>query len=1490
MLLLHVRKGPVDVGEDASDVGEKDRVFRRIHLRQRRLEPFRFQDRSLLRCAIHQRDDVGGGLCAVGQTDQVALVEQFDREAHAGCHFRPEGHPPARDPVFLAFVDRTGVGERGKLLENGCQGRSVVGGLLRRASEKRHIVRAHRVAPGRGEIREPFGECELLLDEFRPVDVAEQFGPLRDLRLHLRPVLLPDERKDEIDRVAIHAGLAQRLKDALPSLLQPGALGVVHLVHVHPGVAGNVAPQGERGRHRPRADRRDRRHPRQQHPADPPRPPRTAGEEPVSRSRRRRPSSPVRRPFSYRHVLDRLHHPDLLLPRPLCIDAHRFLNRPECVATAGRAKRGVARLIASLRPTSTIRTESTIDQCRTVVSCAVLCDEADAVSRRPPGDGDGNRYDPSDRLMVIRSITSGMRWRRLIDRLSGLRGTMVVSGVWGASARLVAAEAARRSSRTSLYITAHPEQADQTRDELELFLERPCEVFPAWEALPREGAAAGEIEADRLRLCTLLDRRRFCADSGPPPVVVAPVQALLQPVPRGETLRRHTLDLVVGRSAGDGSPVTPETLLAWAVDHGFERLPLVESPGDVARRGDIVDLFMPGENAPFRIEFNDVVIESIRRFDPGTQRSIEPVPAVRLTALPPEGSASGDDWTDLSSYLPEDAVVVLDEPTEIQSLGETIARRLGEPAEMFPVSDVLRRLGRFPQIHLHTLPAGDEHGENALDMGVRSLMRFDTQAAGAVTELIGLARTHEVHVVCDTEGDRTRLREMVAEQAPDVAERLRFHEGVLHRGFEWTETNAVVVAHHEIFHRHRLRRRVRKLYAGRPIETWTDLKPGERVVHVMHGIAVYRGLKRMRKGDSRQEEEFLCLEFADRAMIYVPCSQIDLVQKYVGTGSKPPELSRLGGKRWTRTKQKVADAVSELAESLLRIHALRESEPGTPYPADTEWQREFEAAFPYEETEDQLTVAAEIRADLMRPRPMDRLVCGDVGYGKTELAMRAAFKVVEYGRQVAVLVPTTVLAEQHERTFRERMAEYPFVIEGLSRFRTPGEQKRIVEDLRRGRIDIIIGTHRLLSKDVRFADLGLVIIDEEQRFGVEHKERLKAMRATVDVLTLTATPIPRTLHMALMGIRDISSLQTPPVDRRAIATQVCPFSRSLIREAILREMNRDGQVFFVHNFVRSIRAMAETVESIVPEARVVYAHGQMSPRELESVMGRFIRREADVLVCTTIIESGIDMPTVNTIFIDRAERFGLADLHQLRGRVGRSDHRAYCYLLLSPKHPPSPKAIKRLKAIEEFSDLGAGFRIAMRDLEIRGAGNLLGAEQSGHIAAVGYELYCRLVDQTVRRLKNEPDPHPPPVQIDLDMAAHIPRHYVASERSRLELYRRMVAARTEEDVAKLEEDLVDAFGPYPEEVKRLLTLSRLRIAARRFGIRSISRRPPDVVFNVEQIQKADPVFTHAPGTVRTPDAETIYWRPPPEEMEPQRLLAILGTLMTLAGQPTEART
>ncbi|MCJ7544124.1 MAG: transcription-repair coupling factor, partial [Phycisphaerae bacterium] len=662
-----------------------------------------------------------------------------------------------------------------------------------------------------------------------------------------------------------------------------------------------------------------------------------------------------------------------------------------------------------------------------------------------------------------------------------------------------------------------------------------------------------------------------------------------------------------------------------------------------------------------------------------------------------------------------------------------------------------------------------------------------------------------------------------------------------------------------------------------------DLHEGDYVVHVSHGIGRFQGLRRLTH--QGRSEEYLALRFADSAILHVPAGSIHLVQKYIGSRQFRPSLSKLGGVGWARQKQRVAVAVRDLAADMLRLQARRAAAAGLSYPADSDLQRQFAEEFIYVETDDQLAAMEQITADMAAPRPMDRLLCGDVGYGKTELAMRAAFKVVEAGKQVVVLVPTTVLADQHYRTFRERMADYPVTIEMLSRFRSAPQQVQTIRRLAGGRADIVIGTHRLLSDDVRFADLGLVVIDEEQRFGVTHKEHLKGLRAEVDVLTLTATPIPRTLHMALLGLRDISALATAPMDRRAIYTEVCPPDDRLIRSAILRELNRRGQVFFVHNRVADIEALADHVRRLVGEARVAVAHGQMAEAKLEQTMLAFVGGQLDVLVCTTIIESGLDIPTANTILIHDADRLGLAELHQLRGRVGRSTHRAYCYLLLPQTRTVSPEAAKRLKAVEQFSDLGAGFQIAMRDLEIRGAGNILGREQSGHMAAVGYELYCQLLEQAVAEVRGQPAAPQRDAHVELGLDAYIPIDYVPSDRQRMEIYRRLARCTADADVAQLRADLADAYGPVPAAVETLLQQAEIRVLAAHLDIESIIRREGDLVFTVRSHVELRGLFDGAAGTVRLPDERTIHWRPPRALLEPTTLP---GVLLKRLRQPRQA--
>ena len=1147
-------------------------------------------------------------------------------------------------------------------------------------------------------------------------------------------------------------------------------------------------------------------------------------------------------------------------------------------------------------------------------------------------------------------ITGDPAIKALFSRLGEAETPLAAHGLWGSAAPIAAALTAEHLARPILYLTAHLEQADDARDDMETILERAVRILPAWETLPGEGSGASEIGSERARLCgELHQQNRANLPDGRLRIVVAPIQAIIQPLPTPAALDANSLSLAVGQS------YEPEKIASWLTDRGFERLDQVEQPGDFALRGGILDIFATADVDPVRLEFLGDEIESIRQFETGTQRSARELTSTRVTLPPDPAKALPIDTTMFMSYLPANTLMVLHEPVEIAEVARTVLDRLGNPVGHFSFEAIHKRLAHHGQLHLSRFPCASVPDKNTIALSCAALSSFDAKASDAVRQLLQLADTNPVIVYCDNQGEADRLRELIEqEQESGVGgevvgdedgirfdgkescdshrlktgatpretgarlPRIETRIGSIHAGFRWgTKSGAAVeqesgepsasaggyrdrarrgvtvLPHHELFRRYSLRRRIRKVATSRPIESFLDLDDGDYVVHVVHGIARYVGMKTMRKGDSRKSEEFLTLRFADSKTLHVPVSQIDLVQKYVGAKAMRPPLSKLGGSRWQAMKDKVEQAVSDLASDLLRIQAFRESQPGIAYPRDTHWQKEFEAAFPYTETPDQITVVGDIKADQQRARPMDRLLCGDVGYGKTELAIRAAFKTVEFGKQVAILVPTTLLAEQHYQTMKERLADYPFLIACLNRFRSPRQQGEIIRATKKGQVDILVGTHRILSQDVGFSDLGLVVVDEEQRFGVEHKERLKHLRSTVDILTLTATPIPRTLHMAMVGLRDISSLATPPMDRRSISTRVCSWSDDEVRQAILRELNREGQVFFVHNRVHSIKGVAARLAALVPDARIVIGHGQMSSDELEDVMLRFVRHEADILVCTTIIEAGLDIPNANTIFIDGADRFGLADMHQLRGRVGRYKHRAYCYLLLSPDRPMTSTAAKRLKAIEEFSELGAGFRIAMRDLEIRGAGNILGPEQSGHIAAVGYELYCQLLEKNVRRMRGEPAQERAAVHLELDVEAYIPKAYIASDRQRMECYRRVTACRTPADVDQLTADLTDAFGTFPQTVETLLALAELRVRAAAVGIKTIIKREPDVIFHFDgEIRKIEPCFTHARGDISLPDAHTLYWRPPDEYFHGTTLLTVLRNLFRprqVRAGPSEAR-
>lgn len=1076
----------------------------------------------------------------------------------------------------------------------------------------------------------------------------------------------------------------------------------------------------------------------------------------------------------------------------------------------------------------------------------------------------------------------------------GLAGT--IDGAWGSSAALASSALAQVAPGPTLVVLAHPTDLDTWSDDLETFLGvRPVQVPDRDDPGPRL-----KVLKSLLATSSLSTEHSALSTPESSGLYLTSIAAMMQPVPGPAALAAQSRELL------KDDEVRLESLITWLVEGGYTRTEVVELPGEFSRRGGILDVYPADADSPVRLEFFGDVIDSIRRFAPETQRSQEPIERINVTVFTQKGLS---DTVPFTRYLPENAIVHLIEPVDLREQAKVFLERVDDVKGLFGIDATFKHLIKLPSVHITALPTVS--AEATCHLQIESVERFSGEAAKVAEELATLSG--QVIIACPSKGEQQRLGELLVDSlsgghkppetektAPSPKPRRKAtvpgettspphaYSGGVHpplrntlllpghvkAGFRLVAQQITIIGAQELFRREATptsRRISIRKYETRAIESFLDLAEGDLVVHVNHGIARYKGLQVLEtKG---QLSEHMLLEFGAGTRLFVPTDKIDLVQKYVGGGKAEPELSRLGGSSWARRKEKVREAVLDLAAEMVDLQAQRATLPGFSYPADTVWMNEFETAFPYEETPDQVTAISDVKKDLEHPHPMDRLLCGDVGYGKTEVALRAAFKAVDGGKQVAILVPTTVLAEQHYRTFSSRLAAFPFKVACLSRFRRPGEAKEIVKQLNAGELDIAVGTHRLLSKDVTFKDLGLVIIDEEQRFGVEHKEKLKKLRSQVHVLTMTATPIPRTLHMSLLGIRDISNLETPPQGRMPIETRICRFDPELVRHAINRELAREGQIYFVHNRVYDIEAVGHRLQQIVPEARILIGHGQMNERDLEDVMIRFVKHEADILLATTIIESGLDIPNTNTIFIDDAENYGLADLHQLRGRVGRYKHRAYCYLLLDPNKKLSDIAAKRLKAIEEFRELGAGFKIALRDLEIRGAGNILGAEQSGHIASVGYELYCQLLDEAVRRAKKQPVRQMIEVTIELPWPAFLPASYVEGQKAKVEVYRRLGRVRTLDRLADFQEELDERYGALPEPVINLIKMHELRILAVKWGISLIRLESRDLVLEYRQRNKIDklaassgpvpaiPNVAPVPGNrLRVVDDQTAYYR------------------------------
>ena len=1062
------------------------------------------------------------------------------------------------------------------------------------------------------------------------------------------------------------------------------------------------------------------------------------------------------------------------------------------------------------------------------------------------------RSAPSLVEQLLRGAERHPGYEALRARLAEDAKVIPVRGIAGSAGALFLAALAGAAAQPFAVIAPDLDRAEAWRDDLEFLLGEGRVVYlPPHDVVPWSNqVATGPVRDDRITAMLRLG-------APDPPVAVLPALSLSRLVPEPARLRPRAVTL------GRGSVLAPELLAARLVAGGYRSVSEVGEMGEISRRGGLMDVFAPGMTHPVRIEFDGDEVASLRAFDVTTQRSVGSVDTVllapareilfaedleermkpfdrgvlgglegaRIRDLVAEGVYfEGMDWlaprldrplVSILEYLPPGATLWVDEPEAVErelEVAEREAERL-EPearekaphlparAELFDAPDrALPRLQRFQRLESRvTMGASDRDQVVAFDARPQpSFGRKLDLLRGELRRLADLS--YERVIVCDNRGQAERLEEILGEGvvAVDV--------GAITSGFVLPSSRLAVFTDHEIFARYRRRRGRRSAPSRATIRDLLTLDAGQYVVHLDHGIGVYRGLKRITLDG--QDTECIQIDYAGTDRLFVPIDQLGMVQRFSAEEGRTPLISRLGGTQWQRTKAKARKAIQEMAEELLRNYAIRKARGGRAFSEDTPWQRELESSFPYEETPDQLRSVEEVKRDMESPRAMDRLVCGDVGYGKTEVAIRAAFKAVQDGTQVAVLVPTTVLAQQHLTTFSERFADFPVRIDMLSRFRSPKEQKEIVEKVKRGELDIVIGTHRLLSKDVLFHNLGLVVVDEEQRFGVAQKERIRTLVENVDVLTLTATPIPRTLHMSLLGARDMSVMQTPPRGRYPIKTEIVEMSKDVVRDTLLREADRGGQSFFVHNRVESIDRMANYLQSIVPQLRYGVAHGQMRDVELERVMLDFLERRTDVLVTTLIIESGLDIPTVNTMLLNRADALGLAQIYQLRGRIGRSHHQAFCYLLVPAGTVLTEEAEKRLRVIAEHEELGAGLTIAMRDLEIRGAGNLLGPEQHGFMVSVGFDLYCRMVDEVVQELQGKAPERRQEPAISSDLPAFLPEEYIFDPDEKLDAYRRMAGITTMQELDEMHAEFRDRFGPLPAEAEHLFELKRLRLIGR----------------------------------------------------------------------------
>ncbi|RGV95513.1 transcription-repair coupling factor [Mediterraneibacter butyricigenes] len=1008
--------------------------------------------------------------------------------------------------------------------------------------------------------------------------------------------------------------------------------------------------------------------------------------------------------------------------------------------------------------------------------------------------------------------------------------------------------------RKKLIIRSSSEKAASTYEEYR-FLSENVYLYPAKDLLFYHADIKGKY---------LLQKRmeviREILNAPEDLTIITTMDAFLDGMPLLESFRKHTLEVESGQT------LDLRAVEQYLAEAGYEREIQVDAPGQFAVRGGILDIYPLTDEVPVRIELWGDEVDSIRTFDPDSQRSIENLE--RITVYP-----AGDLETDgespcsfLDYFDPEETLLFLDEPNRLAEALEEVEQEVEksrekreeqemhldqELKEMIPAKEIYRRINQFYSVGFATLETRckEFRVRGIYPLDVRRVNPYNSSFETLTRDLKRLKR--EKYRVVLLSGSRTRAKRL-AEDLRDYDLNSFFSEdmertvnpgeilvayGHVAEGYEYPMLKFMVIAESDIFGRKKKKKR-RKTYDGQKIQDFAELHVGDYVVHENHGIGIYQGIEKIQV--EKVAKDYMKISYAAGGTLYIPATQLDMIQKYAGADAKKPRLNKLGTAQWTKTKSQVKGAVRQIAKDLVELYAKRQQTDGYVYGEDTVWQREFEEMFPFEETEDQLQAIEAVKKDMESTRIMDRLICGDVGYGKTEIAIRAAFKAVQENKQVVYLVPTTILAQQHYNTFVQRMKEFPVKVGLLCRFRTPAQQKQTLEDLKKGMVDIVIGTHRVLSKDVEFKDLGLLIIDEEQRFGVTHKEKIKKMKENIDVLTLTATPIPRTLHMSLIGIRDMSVLEEAPMDRMPIQTYVMEYNDEMVREAIERELSRDGQVYYVYNRVQDIADVAGRIKQLVPDAEVAFAHGQMPEHELESIMYDFINGEIDVLVSTTIIETGLDISNVNTMIIHDADKMGLSQLYQLRGRVGRSNRMAYAFLLYRRDKVLKEVAEKRLAAIREFTDLGSGFKIAMRDLEIRGAGNLLGAEQHGHMEAVGYDLYCKMLNEAVRQMKGEIPEEIFNTTIDLDVDAYIPASYIPNEYQKLDIYKRIAAIESEEEMDDMLEELIDRFGDLPKKVQQLLQIANLKALAHSADVAVVEQKQDTYRFVMYEKARSDP--------------------------------------------------